>query len=707
MAMKDFDFKKFMLEKGEKVGLAIAVAVLALLLLSSLFMPGSGLMAESPSKNAEKLKKPTSDARTRLRTKIENPGPDIKKDLPQTDVQADKFVDTSIVMSDFGKFMVAGFFAPAGRPDARRQKPDVYLPADGKIALTRAQIRRWILDEKYEKIMIEEGGTDNNAISEVRNAFLNRNPAAGGRRGGRGNTRPPDPAAGGEGPATGPGEKKFKFVDINELEKANGKPAETILPLRIAVIAGDFPYRAQVEEFRRKLRLASDLAVLEEINENDKTDDPETATGQPSFRFVGVELERRVLDASGKPVADRSAKGNSESWVRVDLEGEFVDYVLLSGGRTEPEDDPQLEQISFLGLVMPRLLQIREKQYPAIESELPKIKSTLAEMKKEANKTISAPVNRFDRRQFNVWSSGNQTNRPPTTNPMGERRPGPGIGTRPPPSREGREPVTEDKNFLPEYCLIRLMDVTIEPGKIYQYRMRVKMANPNYKRTDKAVASDAYAKDPYLTSEEWYTLPQTVAVPPETLYYAVDQKALEGSKYNGINPRDDPTTKQTVIQIHRWVDQLFEKKTDKYVPAGEWVVAERVAVRRGEYVGRPQRVMVPVWKYTLGKFFIPETGKRLGTDMSFAFTNPTSDAVLVDFDNGDATHDRPGGKPIKEKGPTEVLIYTHDGKLISHDSATDGEDQGRTKRLTGWRDRLIETLKGGSKTNDTGPRLGT
>src|SRR5262249_6631450 len=33
---------------------------------------------------------------------------------------------------------------------------------------------------------------------------------------------------------------------------------------------------------------------------------------------------------------------------------------------------------------------------------------------------------------------------------------------------------------VPGDCLVRLIDVTIELGKTYQYRLRVRMANPNY-----------------------------------------------------------------------------------------------------------------------------------------------------------------------------------------------------------------------------------
>jgi hypothetical protein len=53
--------------------------------------------------------------------------------------------------------------------------------------------------------------------------------------------------------------------------------------------------------------------------------------------------------------------------------------------------------------------------------------------------------------------------------------------------------------FIPDYCLLRVIDVTVQPGKVYQYRLRVRMANPNYGRKD--VAAPELARDRELCSE--------------------------------------------------------------------------------------------------------------------------------------------------------------------------------------------------------------
>src|SRR5262249_46641669 len=79
-----------------------------------------------------------------------------------------------------------------------------------------------------------------------------------------------------------------------------------------------------------------------------------------------------------------------------------------------------------------------------------------------------------------------------------------------------------------DYCLLRFLDVTVEPGKSYRYRVKVKMANPNYspepgKRKDTYVQ---FAKDEVLTSD-WAYVPQTVSVPADEFLYAVDQRNVE------------------------------------------------------------------------------------------------------------------------------------------------------------------------------------
>jgi hypothetical protein len=44
-----------------------------------------------------------------------------------------------------------------------------------------------------------------------------------------------------------------------------------------------------------------------------------------------------------------------------------------------------------------------------------------------------------------------------------------------------------------------VIDVTVQPRHSYQYRLRVRLANPNYGRKD--VAAPELARDPEISSE--------------------------------------------------------------------------------------------------------------------------------------------------------------------------------------------------------------
>src|SRR5262249_49374903 len=134
-------------------------------------------------------------------------------------------------------------------------------------------------------------------------------------------------------------------------------------------------------------------------------------------------------------------------------------------------------------------------------------------------------------------------------------------------------------------------------------RLQVRMANPNFGRRGVTAAELARVKE---IESDWYEVPQKVVVGPELVYYAVDQKELDGANhYRGIN-RDGWTTKdRTALQIHRWLEE-FSLGLDRTgaLPVGEWVVAERVIAYRGEYVGFEQRVEFPYWRTTQERFVL-------------------------------------------------------------------------------------------------------
>src|SRR5262249_42189445 len=108
---------------------------------------------------------------------------------------------------------------------------------------------------------------------------INLPPGLGGPGGGMpGGGAPGGPGgAGGVGGGGGPGggglfdsganpqsEAELKYVTMEEFTAKPQELAETLLPVRMAVVVGAFPYKAQVEEFKRALRLQQTTQLLSE-----------------------------------------------------------------------------------------------------------------------------------------------------------------------------------------------------------------------------------------------------------------------------------------------------------------------------------------------------------------------------------------------------------------------------------------------------------
>jgi hypothetical protein len=469
----------------------------------------------------------------------------------------------------------------AAQPEAQRERPDVLLPVEGKSAAVNAQLWAYILrtDQKTGKLEIK-----------VRSAGQ---------------------------------EEKPQFVPVDELPKLKQITLlHTVRPQRMAVVVASFPYRSQVQEFRRKLRLPSDRDVLDETS-SDKT---------AAFRFLGVDVERRLVGPAGMPL--RREEGDN-GYVPLDIASEYKQLLVITNLQKH-DDDPYLGAVLIPGLVMPWLVFARgEEEYPKIERELATIRKSLEALK--------------------------------------------------------------DRKELPEHCLIRVFDATVRPGERYQYRLRVRMANPNYKRKD--VANPRDAEDADLKSADgrkWFEVPEIVTVPTGIRYYAVDQKALEKTRYQGAYKDARVGYDQTVLQIHKYLDYINPTPWQR-VAAADWSVAERVVVSRGEVIDRPVRVEVPVlveeeerWKLASTK---NEKGRAPGVDVLFDGV-PGRAAVLVDFDSGTPQrYKRAGGPEIRDSSAQEILILAADGHLRAHNSAVDAADQHRREGLKTWRDRIDEVRK--------------
>src|SRR5262245_57045479 len=85
MAKSEVDFKQVLLEHGERIGIGIAGVLAVLMVVMSLFWPGSGVFSGSPAEKAKVIASVTENVDRKLRDPNNVPG-----DSDKPDKDADK-----------------------------------------------------------------------------------------------------------------------------------------------------------------------------------------------------------------------------------------------------------------------------------------------------------------------------------------------------------------------------------------------------------------------------------------------------------------------------------------------------------------------------------------------------------------------------------------------------------------------------------------
>jgi hypothetical protein len=762
MGLKDINYKQLLLDRGERIGLG-AAGVITLFLVATLFFPGMGFMSGSSGSNADALDKAAKTVESGIAnnkpTQADAPG-DTKEKLV-------KFKFDILDAAKTKEYAVAGLFKPAPGGALTRQMPELFQPKESAVAVVRLQLPSLAFSQGFDQVLILDDASPNGAAGGKMGASMpntkqlqalyggaSKGPMGGGGFNPAATLAKPPGKRGhrniflGKDDGTGEGDYKHRFVDIGTISSINDKKiAEQAYPVRAAEIVAAFPYKAQVQEFQDKLGLSDGPQVLSEPSLETTKDKVQLR----AFRFLGVRLERRQVDAEGKPIDEQGKKVDAKGgWAEVDLEDGYKTLIIRDAKRFEDEDPKLLPVILDPRLVMRKLLTFGSRrvppvdQYPKIEEDLPSLKATVDTLNKNPNLVPAGPS--LTNRDFSVFDVDPGTGAGPgTMQPGGSARPPNSLTPSAPPpgmSMGGARPFNpssfaspngaSDKGSagaygaygagglqagqeytVPDYCLIRLFDVTVEPGKTYEYRMQVRMGNPNFGRPD--AASQGFARLPELLAKDWYVLPEKVTVPQDLYYYAVDQAKLDAAK-DPNQPKEPKEAKlpvqpikenQTVLQIQKWLEVLKTKREEQ--PIGEWVIAERVVATRGEPIG-PQKVEVPYWRSTQDRFTMlvegPQKGRFRGPPTVEVPFSEGDEPILVDFTGGDATYKRtqPNGAgqalPVTDKGAAvEVLLLMPDGTLAAHDSAKDAIEAKRVSRLKEEREWIhnVKNTKGGKE----------
>jgi hypothetical protein len=518
--------------------------------------------------------------------------------------------------------------------------------------------------------------------------------------------------SGGSGGAFGPGSgggmfgddkknQEVKYVTKEEAEKLSQlEYARNLYPKQMAIVAGSFPLKAQIDEFQKALKIDSPYKVVFEQSVTEKTKKGDVT--QSGFRFLGFNIQRRDLGPDGKPAGD---------WQTLDLEGKDSPYMQLVVlvNREFANENAKLLPLLVPGLFMKRPVQIpvnkektaatdSHKPYPDFEEKLPKIEKTLAALTPKQQAPIGN--SKFDSTGFNPFGGPDQ---------------GPTEG------KDDQQQTASQEWTPPEFCVLRFIDVTVQPGHTYEYQIRVRMANPNHNKPDSEVAYHDLTT-PLELQSAWSPVKDAsggvlkVSVPTDVHYYAVDEQSMhKRGEYKGINQgKGYDSSRQAVVQIHRWMDwyELTRGRATDFYPIGDWVIAERLFLFRGESLSQKAPTHVPIWAPEQSSFMLAGNSPTRGADRKpiaeVHFMDAAKAPLLVDFEGGTVSyHRRAVAAPKNEDGTTqegakgtpasevrmagaatELLFLTADGRLLARNSAKDEQDAEREEREKSYTERV-------------------
>jgi hypothetical protein len=715
---KNVDLKQFLLHKGERLAMGIALAAMILLL----GLGGwSGYSSASPEKTASDIKNKAKRILDEIRAGAPESPPDIDplllEPLRNDMVNALAFATAT------------PNFIETGLEDDKRMPPTVLAPVEFDKGVYRVQVMNYYInmagdnkirvgvlvpkdkDKKDEKVDVAKymtaryGQNVNPAIiayyqkmydqqqaqQKQYKAMMEQMMRQSQPQGAEFTARP---------------EWTLDFYEAGKVPNG-AKMATTVEPYRMAVVSATFPYEDQLKEFIRALKLRGGLLELFGSKED------------LAPRFTKIVVRRRALDAlNGKEV---------EKWTEIDPEKDILPVLgqAVSFSPLEPGEE-DLRQVVFPGLVLARPKLARgEYPRPNLPNLFAAVKVFNDDMLKKSDKgavMVATPERRFSGEGIDAFGLGASVD---------DHGKGPGPGPKPA-GKDGPKGGGDDKEqiVVPKYCLVRFCDVKVLPGRIYEYQLKIRLANPNFGKDEKKLAYPDLAKIKEIggtPADEWAPKePIRVSLSTESFYYAteLDAQTLEDKYRRDTTGRLRGDKDVTFVQMHRWLEKvrLNPENAASLYPVGEWTVAD-VPVRRGEYIGRMEQVKLPVWFPTRDRgdgpgcfdFAVPISTAATRPTIIGAKPTPGAKGIPVTFSTDDLVVDWEGGKvfqdfkvlneksgtlrtlPVKEDAGVEILVMSPDGTLRVHNSRAELNDPERKRRYDEWKKSLADTENQGKK----------
>ena len=627
--------KQLFLEKGERYGFYLAAAILVL------FLTLGGMKAvtsASPNTIVGKFDKGVKDVEQKIRQK---PGQDPKALDPVI------YGDSTVPEIPFNKVVARNdLFDQTLNERTTRLNPQIIPPVAAQVDFVRGSIGSYQIFEQNGELYIS-------VLTE--RAAVHSDPQRINRlvtriRGRQGQPRPPQPvpvappAAGGNSPAGGPrrggppilpgqgmgagADMQVQIKKLSDKDIDQARLAETLDPRRMVVVTLAVPYKAQVEEYRRKLR-AKDRNSISEY---------------PEYRGFVVERRQLVLDGATE----------EQGWTAIDMQATLHDMFA----RTidfEPEYPPTnmapdlqalyprvIPDESF-ELVIPRP-KLYHGEYPPVN--LPAITSALKALAASGDRATEVQTQTQQRvSEVNVFNRGSATDQTPGGAIGRPTLPGgPGRGFRPgmriaiPPANPNNPNQQMQRVEDEDAWLMRFIDITTEPGHVYQYRVALKALNPNFHKPAKELAMPSLA-DKEMLQSEFFEVPTSVVVPPEEFLYA----AAKNEHQHRVTERmpSPGLWDETWVQLQHWYAYVSPKDEQLTSPFGEWLVADIKAIR-GQKIGETAQVLLPLWSMENTAFLFRDPPRRRPSAPSVTMAPREAGADVADRPDPHARRN-PGG----------------------------------------------------------------
>jgi hypothetical protein len=733
-------FKQFFVARGELIGLGAACVLLVLCFaVTVLAILNSGPQAPRIAKDADDLK-------NRINGSAPPPLTETKENVPNW-----------VARTDNARFASGHWFDGSGTGTNKREKPILLAVDKGakniQVVYVAGSVFTWDLDRERAKLRAFDTGE-------------------GEKKGATGKVETPQGA--------------------DKQDKAMPRAVELTRPIRMVVVNATFPYGDQVELYQKALRIvdADELFAkgLQPIFHGINVLRAEVSPGQaakdlkwePLYTFVEgnkhaddrVVAAPRVIDLLKDAVFDEDNVTQLQEYLTPfaatplpQLATGHYPRVVLADINPVPlaksDDKGKYDKRKKGGTDLPFI--DRKKKEDRASETLPTEKVDFKDLPKDALDKITGKFNVVD-------YLGLYTNPPMPMEPDAKdakdpkNKEGATFPKRPPRNPrefpQGGKPG-EFTNVSNGYAftkvpgkgkaLVRFIDVDVQPGMTYQYKIQVVFLNPNYRLVDEVTHPDVATPRILVDKEKFVETPK-VTVPKEYHFYVFDQmspdqdgktpdlKKLATKLVNRPTTIDTkaPTLDQAVVQIQKWVESTKDAAGQQF-DIGDWVVAERLLVYRGEKIGRKSptsisegasaiEVETPVWQYDRNAFEIgsgvigpPKKGVKdkgpvktgvtvtSGIPVDFLVRKGADDLtdvapVVVDFEGGrggarqyDSRADGEGKRrthaeaDATSNSPVEMLLLGPDGRLMALNSRDDRNGEAKPgerahERSTRWRE---------------------